>query len=364
MRQLTGPSQRPPRGGSTQRAHLRGHTPVDIGTPSPLDWMVSLSNRQMSLEGLRDQVEESLENFVQDRLTKSDAPAMSLARDMLLSGGKRYRPIVALLAYQAAGGKDLGSVMDLALASELIHTATLIHDDINDQAKTRRGLPTLHSAHSQSHGIIAGDYLFVLGFGLGGKFDARIVDRMAETSANIAAGELLQIKHIADLGTTPEDYYAIIDGKTAGPFASACSCAAMQADAEETIVDTLDEFGWEVGRAFQLVDDLLDLTGDPSMGKPRGTDVHEGKMTLPIIHALTMLHGVEREQLADVLQNFSDDRWGELAELLESAGSFEYAKQLIQNHIDRAQESLESLPDSDAKSLMIEIAKLSRGRRA
>jgi geranylgeranyl pyrophosphate synthase len=186
---------------------------------------------------------------------------------------------------------------------------------------------------------------------------------MAETSANIAAGELLQIKHIADLGTTPEDYYAIIDGKTAGPFASACSCAAMQADAEETIVETLDQFGWEVGRAFQLVDDLLDLTGDPSMGKPRGTDVHEGKMTLPIIHALTMLHGVEREQLADVLQNFSDDRWGELTELLDSAGSFEYAKQLIQNHIDRAQESLESLPDSDAKSLMIEIAKLSRGRR-
>ena len=169
MRLLTGPSQRPPRGGSTQRAHLRGHTPVDIGTPSPLNWMVSLSNRQMSLEKLRDQVEESLENFVQDRLTKSDAPAMSLARDMLLSGGKRYRPIVALLAYQAAGGKDLDSVMDLALASELIHTATLIHDDINDQAKTRRGLPTLHSAHSQSHGIIAGDYLFVLGFGLGGK---------------------------------------------------------------------------------------------------------------------------------------------------------------------------------------------------
>ena len=90
----------------------------------------------MSLEGLRDQVEEALENFVQDRMTKNDAPAMSLARDLLLSGGKRYRPIVALLAYQAAGGKDLDSVMDLALASELIHTATLIHDDINDQAKT------------------------------------------------------------------------------------------------------------------------------------------------------------------------------------------------------------------------------------
>ena len=306
---------------------------------------------------------KSINTLILEKLDSNVPLIQEIGKYLILSGGKRYRPIVALLAYQAAGGKDLDSVMDLALASELIHTATLIHDDINDQAKTRRGLPTLHSVHSQSHGIIAGDYLFVLGFGLGGKFDARIVDRMAETSANIAAGELLQIKHIADLGTTPEDYYAIIDGKTAGPFASACSCAAMQADAEEKIVDTLDEFGWEVGRAFQLVDDLLDLTGDPSMGKPRGTDVHEGKMTLPIIHALTMLHGVEREQLADVLQNFSDDRWGELTELLESAGSFEYAKQLIQNHIDRAQESLESLPDSDAKSLMIEIAKLSRGRR-
>ena len=106
MRLLLVLPQRPPRGGSTQRARLWGHTPVDIGTPSPLVRMVSLSNRQMSLEGLRDQVEEALENFVQDRLTKNDAPAMSLARDLLLSGGKRYRPIVALLAYQAAGGKD------------------------------------------------------------------------------------------------------------------------------------------------------------------------------------------------------------------------------------------------------------------
>lgn len=325
--------------------------------------MVSLRKARRGLEERRDRVEEALENLVQDRLSKSDAPAMSLARDILLAGGKRYRPILALLAYEAAGGEDEEAVMDLALAGELIHTATLVHDDIYDQSKTRRGVPTLHSTYGISHGIISGDYLFVLGFGLAGRCDEQIVDRMMETCANIASGELLQFNHIGDLGTTPEDYYAIIDGKTAGPFASACACAGMLAGAPEDLVETLSEFGWEVGRAFQLVDDLLDLTGDPSMGKPRGTDVHDGKMTLPIIHALTMLHGVEREQLADVLQNFSDDRWGELTELLESAGSFDYAGQLIENHIDRAFAALGRLPDTEAKALMLEIAKRSRSRR-
>ena len=145
-----------------------------------------------------------------------------------------------------------------------------------------------------------------LGFGLGGKYEAKIVEKMADTCANIASGELLQHEHVGNLATTPEDYYSIIDGKTAGPFATACACAAIVAGASEDTINALEEFGWEVGRAFQLVDDLLDLIGDENMGKPRGGDVHEGKMTLPIIHALTMLHGVEREQLADVLKNFSD----------------------------------------------------------
>jgi len=325
--------------------------------------MVSLRKSRKGLEKRRDMIDEALENLVQERMMKTDAPAMSLARDILLAGGKRIRPVLSLLAYEAAGGDDIDSVMDLALAGELIHTATLIHDDIYDQSKTRRGVPTLHSTYGLSHGIIAGDYLFVLGFGMGGGHDERIVQTMGEAAANIAAGELLQHKHIGDLGTTPEDYYAIIDGKTAGPFASVCACAGIFVKAPEGVVEALNEFGWEFGRAFQLVDDLLDLTGNPSMGKPRGTDVHDGKMTLPIIHALTMLHGVEREQLADVLQNFSDERWGELTQLLETSGSFDYTRQLIRNHINRALASLGSLPDSEAKSRMVELAERSGVRR-
>jgi|TARA_B100001996_G_scaffold382984_1_gene376629 geranylgeranyl pyrophosphate synthase len=324
--------------------------------------MANLRSTQRQLSQKRDIVEEALEDFVQEKMVSSQAPAMLLAREVLLAGGKRYRPVLTLLAFEAAGGTKLSKVMDLALAAELIHTATLVHDDIYDSARTRRGKPTLHASHGLAHGIIGGDYLFVLGFGLGGKYEAKIVEKMADTCANIASGELLQHEHIGNLATTPEDYYSIIDGKTAGPFATACACAAIVAGSSDKVIHSLEQFGWEVGRAFQLVDDLLDLTGNEDMGKPRGGDVHEGKMTLPIIHALTMLHGVEREQLADVLKNFSDDRWSELVSLLDSAGSFEYSEQLIENHVNRALIHLKSLPNSGARELMSEVAKRSRSR--
>ena len=140
--------------------------------------MVSMRSANERLAHRRNVVDEALEAFVQDRMTGSEAPAMSLARDVLLAGGKRYRPVLALLAFEAAGGGDPNEVMDLALSAELIHPATLVHDDIYDQSKTRRGKPTLHASHGMAHGIIAGDYLFVLGFELGGRYEARIVERI------------------------------------------------------------------------------------------------------------------------------------------------------------------------------------------
>ena len=325
--------------------------------------MVSMGSLSAELNSRRDIVEEALEEFVQQRLAGSEAPAMRLASAVLLAGGKRYRPIIAILAYEAAGGDDTSKVMNLAISAEIIHTATLVHDDIYDQSKVRRGKPTLHTSSGLPHAIIAGDYLFALGFGLGGRHEDRVVERVAEACGRIATGELQQLEHIGNLATTPEDYYAIVDGKTAFPFASGCWGAAVLAKAPEATVTALELFGMEFGRAFQMVDDLLDLTGEPSMGKPRGTDVYDGKMTLPIIHALTMLHGVEREQLADVLQNFSDERWEELIELLDAAESLDYVKQLIENHIERAMEALETLPRTEARDVMFELVKISESRR-
>ena len=325
--------------------------------------MVSMTPISANLDKRRDAIEEALEEFVQLRMAGSEAPAMRLASDILLAGGKRYRPIIAILAFEAAGGDDSSKVMKLAMATEIIHTATLVHDDIYDQSKVRRGKPTLHTSIGLPQAIIAGDYLFALGFGLGGHHDDQVVDRVAEACGRIATGELQQLEHIGNLATTPEDYYSIVDGKTAFPFASGCWGAAVIAKAPEATVTALELFGMEFGRAFQMVDDLLDLIGEPSMGKPRGADVHDGKMTLPIIHALTMLHGVERERLADVLQNFSDERWEELIELLNSAESLDYVKQLIENHVERAMEALETLPRTEARDMMFELVKISESRR-
>ena len=325
--------------------------------------MVSMTPISANLDRRRDAIEEALEEFVQLRMAGSEAPAMRLASDILLAGGKRYRPIIAILAFEAAGGDDSSKVMKLAMATEIIHTATLVHDDIYDQSKVRRGKPTLHTSIGLPQAIIAGDYLFALGFGLGGRHDNQVVDRVAEACGRIATGELQQLEHIGNLATTPEDYYSIVDGKTAFPFASGCWGAAVIAKAPEATVTALELFGMEFGRAFQMVDDLLDLIGEPSMGKPRGADVHDGKMTLPIIHALTMLHGVERERLADVLQNFSDERWEELIELLNSAESLDYVKQLIENHVERAMEALETLPRTEARDMMFELVKISESRR-
>ena len=317
----------------------------------------------MTLDSIKNLVEESIEELVLEKMSsKFDKPVMSIASDVLLGGGKRYRPILAILSYKAAGGNDYREALDLALSSELIHTATLVHDDVNDQSKMRRGKPTIHSTHGSSHAIISGDYLFALGFELGAKYEERVVGNVRDSCAGIASGEILQIEHINDLNTSPEDYYAIIDGKTAGPFASGCASAAMIAGSSEEVSDALWGYGMELGRAFQLVDDILDLVGDDLIGKPRGTDVHDGKMTLPIIYALTMLHGADRDQLRDVLINFGDDRLHELVELLEQAGSFEYAKLLVSNHVERALDHIESLPDSEEKEMLTEIALISESR--
>lgn len=317
----------------------------------------------MTLDSIKNFIEDSIEELVMEKMSSPlDKPIMSIAREVLLGGGKRYRPILVMLSYKAAGGDDHKEALDLALSSELIHTATLVHDDVYDQSKMRRGKPTIHSTHGTSHAIISGDYLFTLGFEFGAKYDEKIVGRVRDACAGIASGEILQFEHIHDLNTRPEDYYAIIDGKTAGPFAAGCSSAAMIAGSGEEISDALWGYGMELGRAFQLVDDILDLVGDDLIGKPRGTDVHEGKMTLPIIYALTMLHGADRDQLKDVLTNFGDDRLHELVELLEQAGSFEYAKLLVSNHVERALEHIERLPDSFEREMLTEIALISESR--
>ena len=310
-----------------------------------------------SLEAARLRVEAELEVFLEQCIIR-DVEVAELATSMVMAGGKRTRPILIILAYEMAGGENIEEVLPMALAFELIHTATLIHDDIHDAAKYRRGTQTIHDRHGLAKAIIAGDWLFVQGFALGGgKYGENIVKLMSKCCADIASAELKQLAHINDLATTPEDYDAIVRGKTAGPFAAGCEAAALIAGQDASKAAALGRFGMQLGIAFQLVDDLLDLLGDARMGKPRGADVLEGKMTLPLIHGLTMLHGDARQQLSEVIDSFNDGLWQELISLLERAGSLDYSRSLIRTHMERGIEELHGFEETEARTVIMSLAK-------
>ncbi len=307
------------------------------------------------MQSCKARIEAELEVLLELAVLRNGEVA-ELASAMVLAGGKRTRPTLILLAYELSGGIDFNEVMPMALAFELIHTATLIHDDIHDAAKYRRGIQTIHDKHGLAKAIIAGDWLFVQGFGLGGRYDEKLVALIADCCADIASAELKQLSHVSDLATTPEDYEEVVRGKTAGPFAAGCETAALIAGCNAEDATALGRFGLQLGIAFQLVDDLLDLLGDTRLGKPRGADVLEGKMTLPLIHGLTMLHGDARLRLAEVIDGFNEGSWEELIELLEQAGSIEYSKALVRTHMERGLEELDRFADSEAKRIVITLA--------
>ena len=311
---------------------------------------------------MREEVNQALQRLIEDEIAGGAGEVAIEAGRVLNAGGKRLRPLLFLLAYELAGGKEREQVMPLALAFELIHTATLVHDDINDEAVQRRGIPTIHASVGQAKAVIAGDWLFVHGFGLGGRYSEQIVSVIARCCANIAVSEFHQLDHVLNLATSPEDYLSIVKGKTAGPFASGCYAAGLVAGLHEDDARALERFGMELGIAFQLVDDLLDLRGDERMGKPRGADVYEGKMTLPLIHALTLSHGQHRIRLSELIESFCDDDFDELMALLERSSSLEYADILVRTHVERAQEALDRFPDSEAKTLMLSITDLVMSR--
>ena len=317
-----------------------------------------------ALERMRVEVNHALHDLIQSEVELGAGEVALEAGRVLNAGGKRLRPILFLLAYQVAGGTKRDDVMPLALAFELIHTATLVHDDINDEAQQRRGIPTIHAQAGQAKAVMAGDWLCVQGFGLGGRYSEQIVSIIARCCANIAVSEFHQLDHVLNLATSPEDYLSIVKGKTAGPFASGCYAAGLVAGLDEEQAKALERFGMELGIAFQLVDDILDLRGDERMGKPRGADVYEGKMTLPLIHALTLSHGTHRQRLSELIESFTDDGFDELMGLLERSSSMEYAEILVRTHLERAQAELNRFPDSEAKEMMMLITNIVKDRHA
>ncbi|WOJ93252.1 polyprenyl synthetase family protein [Congregibacter variabilis] len=276
------------------------------------------------------------------------------------AGGKRLRPVLVLLSAAA-----LGAISDtqirFAAVVEFIHTATLLHDDVVDVSELRRGRPTANSAFGNAPSVLVGDFLYTRAFQLMvalGNHD--VLKMMADTTNTIAAGEVLQLIRAGDAATSEEQYYDVIDRKTAALFAAGCEGAALLAGADATKVEQLRVCGRNIGVAFQLVDDLLDYEGDPEVtGKNVGDDLAEGKPTLPLIHVMREGSEAQANLVREAINTKDRERLQEVIQAVRDCGSLDYTRNAALHCRDQALKALDGLPDSPAKDALARLAALS-----
>jgi len=299
-----------------------------------------------------------VEARIRESIVSEEPLLQDIARYVIDAGGKRIRPIVTLLSFQALGGKDTRQAIDLAAALELIHSATLIHDDINDGGEMRRGRLAAYKKFGLQNALVTGDFLFVKAFGIGGKFDADIVELTANACAALAEGEIRQQRHAFDSGVTRDEYLDIIRRKTAIPMMAGAKIAGLLAAARLEQIDAVGDYGLNLGIAFQIVDDILDVVGEASrLGKPAGTDIREGNVTLVAIHALNDGSAIDVAALSRLIHK---RRKGEAEvrralTLLRDSGAVETARAEAFAFGQLAKKSLDSIPEGSAKAHMIRL---------
>jgi octaprenyl-diphosphate synthase len=278
---------------------------------------------------------------------------------MLAAGGKRLRPRIALLAAESAGGVPADHLR-LAAFMELIHVATLIHDDVVDGAETRRGVNATAVDFGNRISVLAGDYLFAWIFkNVTADYAHPIPHILSATLADITDGEVLQLRSLGRLGTTLATYVDVAAKKTASLFAASAECGALAAGGSPFAVKALRDYGTAFGIAFQMRDDLLDLTADEAtLGKPVGNDLRERKMTVPLVLAL---EGADREFRSDVERFFAgeDDSRERIAGIvagIEAAGGLSKTEAVLAGYVERAKQSLAPLGNAPTRSELVALA--------
>jgi octaprenyl-diphosphate synthase len=288
------------------------------------------------------------------------------ARYACQGGGKRLRPLLMAAAHRALGVESTRSIHSLAAAFELIHTATLVHDDVIDHAELRRGRPSVPRAYGLPTAIVTGDYLFVRAFELAAEYPRNIILRCGEACADLAEGEVLESSARFDLTTGRAHYYRVVERKTAAIVSAALASVAEIAGARPEVVNSYADYGRALGVAFQLRDDLLDLYGDPDLlGKPLFSDLREGNPTLVALEAHARLSGAEKvefERLFALRRKQSGDLL-RLKELTERTGAPERVAEEAQRWSDRAVNALAAVRPGQYRSLLEHLARAAVARR-
>ncbi len=310
-----------------------------------------------------DLVKDDLAAIEREFAAQSDSPVevvTDIASYLISGGGKRIRPLLLLLSARALDCHSDARIR-LGAVVEMLHTATLVHDDIIDEADTRRGRPSSNTTWGNSKCVLAGDWLYMQAFQTAlAERNFRILDLLISLTKQMVEGELLQMEKLGHL-INEEEYFDLIYRKTAYLFKVSMQLGAVLANPAPIDVDApyeaaLGEYGRNLGLAFQIIDDVLDLTAtDEVLGKPTASDLREGKATLAVIHALERGTGADREAIRTVLadRSFTRVAHADILEILQRHGSLAYATDTACAYAEAARQSIAELPDNEYKRALL-----------
>jgi geranylgeranyl diphosphate synthase type I len=308
---------------------------------------------------------ESIDNEIEASLGTIDPYTLREASDHLIkAGGKKLRPVLVILSSKSVGGRTQDA-LKTAASMELIHTFSLIHDDIMDKDKMRRGKPSVHMLWGEPMAILAGDTLFSKAFETVLETDAevdpeRVIEALktvVDSCIKICEGQALDISFEGKLDVKEDEYLTMIYKKTAALISAATKAGAIIGGGTEEQVEALSEYGRLIGLAFQIQDDYLDVIGDEDdIGKPVGSDIVEGKMTLMVVHALANASKEDKKKLISILKSNNEDMVDDAISIFKRYGSIEYVRNIALQNVKTAKKLLDVLEDSDAKKSLELIA--------
>lgn len=304
--------------------------------------------------------EKKFRSFMQSKVKLLD----HITHYIVKRKGKQMRPMFVFLTSGVSGGITESTYRGAALI-ELLHTATLVHDDVVDDANYRRGFFSINALWKNKIAVLVGDYLLSRGLLLSvDNGDFGLLRIVSSAVRDMSEGELLQIAKARNLDITEEVYYTIIRQKTASLIASCCAVGAVTAGAEDTEVEKMRLFGEKVGMAFQIKDDLFDY-GEDVVGKPVGIDIKEKKMTLPLIYALNNAPWVEKKKIIFMIRNKSKNKKAvqEIIQFVKNSGGLEYAQNIMQDFYKEALEVLESFPKSNYRDALSDLVTYTIARK-
>ena len=304
---------------------------------------------------------------VQERIAsalESDIQLLNATNGSILSNsGKQMRPMLSLIVARACsqGSPACDATVRYAAASELLHNATLLHDDVADDSDQRRGVPTVMSLMGPSVSVLVGDYWLVKAMELilgSAESDNKVIKVFSKTLSDLAEGEMLQLQKAQNGDTDENDYLRIIYNKTASLFEAACVSAAISVDACPEYEQAAKSYAVALGLAFQIKDDILDYAGTDSVGKPLGVDILEQKITMPLLGAFANVSSEEEERVRKMIKDIVDhpEYRDEIVSFAKANSGIEYAVEQLDRYVAEAVEALSVLPDSTEKEMLVELA--------